>query len=373
MTASPTTSDTANTPEPASPPDTASQDTASQDTDEPATGTEVAAAASSEPVELKGPPEEVLKEHGIRIVGDQATLIDEARPAITAALNDAKKLRLSLTRSYAEAMKLERLQKELKTEYGNRSAALAQVNATGGSAQANNLLVGQLAAIQTKLEQVQEQVEASRAKLAEARESYIEHLLKTREIVKGVEQNYADAAADPQVKAALAKLSTGENELTLEPLGSFYRVQKELETLESQVLSDTIVARVQSGNLFVPTQINGEHTIEMVVDSGASVVTLPYEMAVKAGLKPTETDPEIRLQIADGSIITGKQITIASLRVGKFTAENVEAAVLGPEAVSAEPLLGMSFLSKFEMKIDSERGHLVLSRIEGTEGSDRIR
>lgn len=373
MTASPTTSDTANTPEPASPPDTASQDTASQDTDEPATGTEVAAAASSEPVELKGPPEEVLKEHGIRIVGDQATLIDEARPAITAALNDAKKLRLSLTRSYAEAMKLERLQKELKTEYGNRSAALAQVNATGGSAQANNLLVGQLAAIQTKLEQVQEQVEASRAKLAEARESYIEHLLKTREIVKGVEQNYADAAADPQVKAALAKLSTGENELTLEPLGSFYRVQKELETLESQVLSDTIVARVQSGNLFVPTQINGEHTIEMVVDSGASVVTLPYEMAVKAGLKPTETDPEIRLQIADGSIITGKQITIASLRVGKFTAENVEAAVLGPEAVSAEPLLGMSFLSKFEMRIDSERGHLVLSRIEGTEGSDRIR
>jgi clan AA aspartic protease (TIGR02281 family) len=270
-------------------------------------------------------------------------------------------------------LKLERLQKDLKSEFGTRSAALAQVNATGGSAQANNLLVGQLQAIETKLGEVQEQVEASRSKLAQSRETYIEHLLKTREIVKGVQQQYADAAADPQVKAALAKLSKDGEEIALEPLGSFYRVEKELETLESQVLSDTIVARVQSGNLFVPTQINGEHTIEMVVDSGASVVTLPYEMAVKAGLKPKDTDPEIRLQIADGSIITGKQITIPSLRVGKFTAENVEAAVLGPEAVSAEPLLGMSFLSKFEMKIDSERGNLVLSRIEGTEGSDRIR
>jgi len=33
----------------------------------------------------------------------------------------------------------------------------------------------------------------------------------------------------------------------------------------------------------------------------------------------------------------------------------------------------MSFLSKFDVKIDSQRGHLILSRIEGTQGSDRIR
>jgi aspartyl protease family protein len=354
-------------------PDKASQPETVTKEDAAADIAESASASPSAPIELKGPPEEVLKEHGIRIVGEQATLIDEARPQISAALSEAKKLRLSLTRSYADALKLERLQKELKADYGNLSAALAQVNANGGSVQQNNLLVGQLSAIRTKLEQIEEQVESSRAKLAESRESYIEHLLGTREIVNGVEQKDAVAAADPQVKAALAKLSKDGNEFALEPLGSFYRAQKELATLESQVLSDTIAARVESGNLFVSTQINGEHTIEMVVDSGASVVTLPYEMAVKAGLKPKDTDPDMQLQIADGSIISGKQITIPSLRVGKFTVENVEAAVLGPEAVSATPLLGMSFLSKFETKIDSERGQLILSRIEGTEGSDRIR
>ena len=351
---------------------TSSETVASNDTDA-AENADAAVTAKTEPVELKGPPEEVLKEHGIRIVGEQATLIDESRPAIAAALSEAKKLRLSLTRSYADAMKLERLQKELKVESANRSAALAQVNATGGSAQANNVLVGQIRVIETKLEEIEKQVESSRAKLAEARESYIEHLLKTREIVEGVDQKYAEAAADPQVKAALAKLSKDGNAITLEPLGSFYRVQKELETLESQVLSDTVVARVQSGNLFVPTQINGEHTIEMIVDSGASVVTIPYNMAVEAGLKPKDTDPVATFKIANGALIKGQMITIPSLRVGKFTVENVEAAVLGPEATDAEPLLGMSFLSKFEMKIDSQRGQLILSHIEGTEGSDRIR
>ncbi len=207
MTESPAPSPASNAAsETATEPETAASDiTNNSETSD--TNAEVAATASSEPVELKGPPEDVLKEHGIRIVGDQAALADESRPAISAALTEARKLRLSLTRSYAEALKLERLQKDLKSEFGTRSAALAQVNASGGSAQANNLLVGQLQAIETKLGEIQEQVEASRSKLAQSRETYIEHLLKTREIVKGVQQQYADAAADPQVKAALAKLS----------------------------------------------------------------------------------------------------------------------------------------------------------------------
>jgi clan AA aspartic protease (TIGR02281 family) len=331
------------------------------------------AAADAAPVVLKGPPEDVLKEHGIKVSGDQASLIDEQAAALRASLGDAKKLRLSLTRAYAETAKLERFQKELKTEHGARSAALAEV-ASSGNVAANNTLVGQLNAIKAKLDQIDDQLESSRNKLAESREAYIEHLLKARGIIKDVEKKYEEASADPQVKAALAKLSKDSgNEVALAPLGSFYRAEKDLAKLEEQILSDTIVARVQSGNLLVSTMIDGEHPLEMMVDSGASVVTLPYAAAVAAGLKPKDTDPVAEFQIANGSIIKGQMITIPSLRVGKFTVENVEAAVLGPEAVNAMPLLGMSFLEKFEVKIDSERGNLVLSRIEGTEGSDKIR
>ncbi|MBA3311868.1 MAG: TIGR02281 family clan AA aspartic protease [Planctomycetaceae bacterium] len=354
---------------------TAETETKTDSSDTAAESSAVASTDKPAPVVLEGPPDEVLKEHGIRVVGEQAALIDEAAPALRAALRDAQKLRLSLTKAFAETMKLEQLQKNLNAEYGARNAALAQVNANGlTNVSANNLLVSQLEAIRSKTDQVEETLDASRAKLSQAREAYIEHLLKTRGIVEGVEKKYEEAAADPEVRAAIAQLSKdADNELTLEPLGSFHRAQKDLAELEEQILSDTIVARVQSGNLHVSTMVNGEHSIEMVVDSGASVVTLPYATAVAAGLKPKDTDPVAQFQIADGSLITGQMITIPSLRVGKFTVENVEAAVLGPEAVGATPLLGMSFLGKFETKIDSNRGHLILSRIEGTEGSAKIR
>lgn len=342
------------------------------------------ASASSTPADpeeevknvvLDRPAEKVLEEHGIRIVGEQAALIDESTTELRTALREAQKLKTNLGRSFTEAMKLEKLQKDLKAEYGVRSAALAQVNATRpNDATTNNVLVGQLSAIKTRVEQLDEQIETARRKLAESREAYIEHLLKTRGTVEKVQNEYEQASADPEVKAALAQLSKEkQTEFTLEPLGSFYRAQQDLTKLEEQILSDRITARVESGNLFVSTMINGEHTIEMIVDSGASVVTLPYEMAVAAGVKPKASDPVAQFQIADGSLISGQMITIPSLRVGKFTVENVEAAVLDPKAISATPLLGMSFLGKFETKIDSERGQLVLSKVEGTEDSQRVR
>jgi chromosome segregation ATPase len=41
--------------------------------------------------------------------------------------------------------------------------------------------------------------------------------------------------------------------------------------------------------------------------------------------------------------------------------------VLGPEAVAAEPLLGMSYLGRFEFKLNPAAGTLTMSRVEGTD------
>jgi predicted aspartyl protease len=40
---------------------------------------------------------------------------------------------------------------------------------------------------------------------------------------------------------------------------------------------------------------------------------------------------------------------LSEIRVGKFTVKDVECAVLGPEAVNAESMLGMSFLRHFKL------------------------
>ncbi|HUG90648.1 MAG TPA: hypothetical protein VML55_07440, partial [Planctomycetaceae bacterium] len=89
--------------------------------------------------------------------------------------------------------------------------------------------------------------------------------------------------------------------------------------------------------------------------------------------EPGASAPAITLEIADGSRITGRSITIPSLRIGKFTEKNVEAVVLGPEARNATPLRGMSFLGRFEFKLDSNRRQLILNGIDEPDASSRPR
>ncbi|HEV3299917.1 MAG TPA: hypothetical protein VG055_09750, partial [Planctomycetaceae bacterium] len=60
--------------------------------------------------------------------------------------------------------------------------------------------------------------------------------------------------------------------------------------------------------------------------------------------------------------VKGKRVLLDSVRVGKFPAEHVEADVLPPEAKNAPLLLGMTFLSKFNVSINGTE--LVLSKIE---------
>ena len=125
------------------------------------------------------------------------------------------------------------------------------------------------------------------------------------------------------------------------------------------MLSEEIpLQRVGGGSLIVSVVIDGKHTQEMVLDSGANLVTLPQEVADKCGIQIAADDPRIVMSLADGSRITGRLVNIPSMRVGKFAAENVQCAVLGAEAVNAPCLLGMSFLENFKFQVDAAKGTL---------------
>ena len=58
-------------------------------------------------------------------------------------------------------------------------------------------------------------------------------------------------------------------------------------------------------------------------------------------------------------------MVIKSVRVGQFTVENVDCAVLPGDLVAADNLLGGSFLKNFIYKIDPQAGELHLSQIGG--------
>jgi aspartyl protease family protein len=101
----------------------------------------------------------------------------------------------------------------------------------------------------------------------------------------------------------------------------------------------------------------------MVLDSGAGVISLPFKTAATLGLTPTAYDPDVTLVLADGRQVTAKRIIIPTVRVGKFEASQVEAAVLPPELTQAEPLLGMSFLKNFQFKVDSNQQVLTMAKV----------
>jgi hypothetical protein len=57
------------------------------------------------------------------------------------------------------------------------------------------------------------------------------------------------------------------------------------------------------------------------------------------------------------------------MRLGQFTAKNVEAVVLSPSVSGAEPLLGMTFLGNFKFELDA--GKSVLSMIDIGDGKSQ--
>lgn len=323
-------------------------------------------------------PKEFLAKRGLRVLPRELMLDNE--PELSRMLKEIDDFRSKLFDAHRDWANLQRAVDgndrqvvALKRREVQLNAQLANLNPN--NVILNNKLVGALNAIQgqTQLllknrEQLSKQVEDARKEVVQARENYIGHVLKTRKRADHIEQTYQTLSADNAVPKAVALLNADRDEnqkYRLEVSSVFRRNVHRLEGHEKSVLSDSVaLRRTQGDSLYVSVVIDGKHTHEMIVDSGASLISLPYKVAVASGLEPKDTDPTIILTQADGQPISAKRITIPSVRVGKFTVENVDAAVLGPEAAYAEPLLGMSFLGNFKVEIDADATKLRLLQVE---------
>ncbi len=133
------------------------------------------------------------------------------------------------------------------------------------------------------------------------------------------------------------------------------------------MISESIKLRNDGGSLWVDVSINGKKSEEFVVDSGASLISIPIRMATALGIEPKDSDPDVTVSLADGSTVDGKRIKIGNVRVGKFVVEEVECVVLGPEAVAAPPLLGLSFLGQFKFEVDTSKSELKLVKVDSGE------
>jgi clan AA aspartic protease (TIGR02281 family) len=236
----------------------------------------------------------------------------------------------------------------------------------------NNRLVGAISVLEGQIEQAKQGLKqlkerqlAARADLSSVQESYIQNILEMRQLADRLDAAYLDSADDAEIAARVVEFSEARGkELTFGPSNTWRSNGRKLADLEESVTTERIPLRRDGGTFYATVVVNGEHSAEMVVDSGATLISLPWELATRMGLQPQSGDKKILLTIADGSTITGYLKTARSVRIGTFELHDVQCAVLGPEATNAEPLLGMSFLGEFQFDVDSAKSTLGLTQID---------
>jgi aspartyl protease family protein len=110
------------------------------------------------------------------------------------------------------------------------------------------------------------------------------------------------------------------------------------------------------GHYFTSVEINGR-PIDMLVDSGASIVALSHDDARRAGVYVRERDYTQRVSTANG-VTRMAPVVLERVSIGGITMRNVPAAVGEPGSL-ATSLLGMSFLSRLQ-RVEMRAGTLVL-------------
>jgi clan AA aspartic protease (TIGR02281 family) len=179
-----------------------------------------------------------------------------------------------------------------------------------------------------------------------------------------VSEKYRTLSQDPAVKAALAKINSGASaKVALGPTPAFTSAAALLKQWQSAVDSEAIPLREMHGIHMVDALLNGEHFL-LGLDTGASCVTLPAEIADKLNITPGEQDPTVQMQLADGNLIEGKQMSLKSVRVGRFTIQDVSCIVLQKGLNQAPLILGGSFLNHFIVKLDPSTNELRLTQVK---------
>jgi len=129
------------------------------------------------------------------------------------------------------------------------------------------------------------------------------------------------------------------------------------------------VMNKESGHMMVSATLNKKVKVNLILDTGASILALSSKVAVSLGVD-TSTPPKpadtIDVILADGSKVGARRIILDSVSVQGSEVEKVEAAILPKQAtglIAGDGLLGMSFLKKFSFKIDQKNDQLILEKL----------
>jgi len=315
-----------------------------------------------------------LKDKGLTKVGNQYVLKGDTDA--TAAMKPLRILHAKIEDDNKKRAQLESQIKLATNGIANGEYQVRQLNSQLGGARdatMQNQIIGKINALTIQLNDAVKFKEETETKLhalgADDRSNYIAQVLDLATKIADVQKSYADLAADTDVKTAL---DNAKPKARLGPSSDFVLAANLLKRWRADISSDSVPIEMEGTVPTVQVTLNGKITQAMVVDSGASMVALPASLAKQLGLIPGPDDPIIQLQQADGKILDAVKMQLESVRVGPFTVEKVDCAVLPPNAAAAEPLLGGTFLNNYIYKVDTDGGKLYLAQIGAGKTQKRL-
>jgi aspartyl protease family protein len=114
----------------------------------------------------------------------------------------------------------------------------------------------------------------------------------------------------------------------------------------------------RGGHFHTTAYVNGK-PVDVMVDTGATMVALTWEDAQRAGLFLKDKDFRHRVSTANGTARVAA-VTLESVSIGDIIVRNVQAAVAEPGKLQTT-LLGMTFLGELS-RTEMTRGTLLLQQ-----------
>jgi len=137
--------------------------------------------------------------------------------------------------------------------------------------------------------------------------------------------------------------------------------QLKLKESDQYQEKEKIVIQFEPGaaNIPVAAVLNQSLAQNFVVDTGATRVTIPSISARKLGID-IESAPVHQL-ITAGAVISAPEVTLESIQIGPWIEHDVKAFIVDLPDQYGTGLLGLNYLNRFRMEVNSKTGTLTLT------------
>jgi clan AA aspartic protease (TIGR02281 family) len=123
-----------------------------------------------------------------------------------------------------------------------------------------------------------------------------------------------------------------------------------------------IVIRFLPGTRQIPVtaSLNRDISQDFIVDTGASMVTIPFSTVRALGIVVSVRNPRRKVYTASGELFA-PEIVLDSITLEGFEVNNVKALVMDLPNQPDVGLLGLNYLRRFRMDLNTDEGMLMLA------------